>query len=324
MSFNRYAIVCVGLLFGGLVQTFPAADPGPLNADAVGGLSLEALSKILASTKLRRLPLRLVLDERISTLSPENKKAVRLIHHVLMIDPGSERLRYDKLDYGPAGNVPYVCSSFTDGVHSGRWESGLKPEDVPLLLKGDSESVERRGMLYAGPGVCYSPDLVLRVMGLTMSGRPLAASVGKLGDDAVLTPDAAGDGVLVETKFRKLIFDAQGGLRQCLMFESDPEGRNLTIKESILVTETGKIGAIPVPTKMHRRFSSEGEMLESAFELRVADCRIITSQELVEATNPWISPGTAWTGGQNGQALDKRRRAFGPAESSDSVPKTGQ
>ncbi|WP_395747525.1 hypothetical protein [Prosthecobacter sp.] len=308
MSFHLHAIVFAGLLFGGLVQTSPAADAAPLNQEVVQGLSLEALSKILASTDLRRLPLRLVLDEKVSS---GDQEAPEIRHHVLMFDPGSKRLRYDRLDYGPSGSAPFVCSSFTDGVHSGRWESGLKPEDVPRILKGDSALVERRGMFYTGPNVCYSADILFRVMGLTMLGKPLAAWVGDLGDTTAITPDGAGDGLVLETSSKKIILDAHGVLRQFL-FYSQPKEDKVTILESILVTETGLVGAIPVPTKMHRRVSFKGMAEESDFELRVADCRVITTQELAEATNPWISTGSVVIGGKNGLTLGKPMRAFGP------------
>jgi hypothetical protein len=327
MSFNRKAIVCAGLLFGGLLQTSPAADPAPLNSDAVNGLTLAGLSKILESTDLRRLPLRLVLDERIASLSPEDKTVPQIMHHVIMVEPGSKRLRYDRVDYGRSGNDPYVCSSFTDGVHSGRWESALRPADVPRLLKGDAGFVQRGGMLYVGPDVCYSADIVFRVMGLTMGGKPFADAIRELGDSAVLTPDAAGDGLLVVTKFKKLMLNAHGVLSQYFMFGHGFEGAgndDLTIIESILVTETGHVGTIPVPIKMHRRFNSEGRTKESTFELRVADCRTVSTQEMIEATNPLLSKDTVLTSGKNGLGREKEMRAFGPVEHSKDLPKGGQ
>jgi len=253
MTFNRKAIVCAGLLFWSLLQTSSATDPAPLNSDAVSGLTLAGLSKILESTDLRRLPLRLVLDERITSLALKDKSAPEIRHHVVMVEPGSKRLRYDRVDYNTSDHTPYVCRSFTDGVHFGRWESVLRPEDVPRLLKGDPGFVQRGGMFYVGPNGCYSADLVLRVMGMTMGGKPMANKVRELGDDAVITPDNAGNGLVVATKLKKLTLDAHGVLRQYFMFRSDPEGDAVgdpTILESILVTEAGHVGTIPVPTKM--------------------------------------------------------------------------
>ncbi len=327
MSFMRNILAFAVFFVGGLVQNSPAADPGPLEMEFVKGITLAELSKILAATDLRRLPLRLVLDEKITPISPEDKAVPQIRHHVLMVEPGSKRLRYDRVDYGRSGNAPYVCSSFTDGVQAGRWESGLRSEDIPLLLKGDAGVIQRRGMCYIGPNVCYSPDIVLRVMGLTMGGKPMADKVRELGDDAVITPDNAGDGLVVVTKLNKLMFDAHGVLRQYFMFRSGPEGGDggdPTIVESIMVTKTGHLGAIPLPTQMHRYLNVREFSEDSVFELRVADCRALTPQEMIEATNPRISEGTVLIDGKNGLTLEKEMRAFGPLESSTDLPKGRQ
>jgi|GEM_PF-1572410 len=326
MSSKRNILALAVFLLGG-VQNSPATDPGPLKLEFVKGTTLVELSKILAGTDLRRLPLRLVLDEKTTPISAEDKTVPQIRHHVLMVEPGSKRLRYDRVDYGSSGNAPYVCSSFTDGVQAGRWESGLRPDDIPRLLKGDALVIQRRGMCYIGPNVCYSPDIVLRVMGLTMGGKPMADKVRELGDDAVITPDNAGDGLVFSTKFKKLTLDAHGVLRQYLMFRSDPEGGvggDLTMEESILVTKSGHVGSIPLPTQMHRYLNIREFSEDSVFELRVADCRVLTSQEMIEATNPWISEGTVLLDGKNGLTLEKDRRAFGPMESSTDLPKGRQ
>lgn len=75
---------------------------------------------------------------------------------------------------------------------------------------------------------------------------------------------------------------------------------------------------------MYRHLNFRDILEDSEFALRVADCRVINSQEMIEATNPLLSKGTVIVGGKNGLALDKEMRAFGPVEHSKDQTKGGQ
>ncbi|WP_395751108.1 hypothetical protein [Prosthecobacter sp.] len=312
MSF-KYVIVCAGLVFGGHAPWSLAGDLVPFSGDVVQGMSVEQISKALASTALRRQPLRLVLSEKATSQAAEGKPASQILYHVIWVEPGSRRMRYDRVDYATSDKSPYVVSSFTDGVHSGRWESGVKEEDVPRLLSGD-DSIARGGMCYLGPAVCYSPQIVLRVLGLTMLDKPMAEVVERWGNGATIIPDAAGDGLTLETQTKKLMFDGHGLLKQYLMFDAAREadaGGDPTIVESILVTATGQVGTFAVPTQICRRINIEGRTHESVFELRVKDCRLFNTQEMDQAVNPLLPQGTPLVGGKPGDRIETARRVFG-------------
>lgn len=125
-------------------------------------------------------------------------------HHVLFLEPGSKRERYDVVDYQFSDHRPSLTSSFSEGVHSGRWERSLKADDLALFIRGAATAQRSHSMCYLGPEVRRSPDVLLRVLGIATAGRPLAEHVQGLREDVTtLTPDAGGDGVVLQSKLKK-------------------------------------------------------------------------------------------------------------------------
>lgn len=326
MFIKRSIIVCVGLLFVEVGAPFLKAGPPPLGVEQAKDLNLAEVAKILAVTGLRSRPLRLVVEERPVDLSRTGDAAVWPVHHMLTLEPGSKRERYDVVDYQSSDHTPYLTSSFTDGVHSGRWERSLKADEVPFFLHGDAAAAQRsHGMCYLGPDVRRSPDPVLRVLGMSMVGRPMAEYVQGLREDGTtLTLDTGGDGVVLQNKFKKLTFDAQGLLKQALMFQEERgvpaaaagggDKVPLTLVESIAVLETGRLGDIVVPTKISRHVHVRGAVVESVFVVSLKDSRILTAEDVTAATNPILVPGTIIVDSPSGLGIEKARPAFGPAE----------
>lgn len=326
MCSSKAAVWYAVLLAAGPSLPCLAENAVPLGVEQVQGLTLPGLAKILAETGLRSRSLRLVIEERPVALSGAGGAVAPPVHHVLFLEPGSKRERYDVVDYQSSNHVPYLTSSFTDGVHSGRWERALKADDVPSFLRGDAATAQRsHGMCYLGPDVRRSPDVLLRLLGLTMVGRPLAEYVQGLRDDATtLTPDAAGDGVVLQNKFKKLTFDADGLLKQALMFQQErgvpPAAAGggdevpLTLVESIAVLESGNLGDMVVPTKISRHVHARGDVVESVFVVSLKDSRILTAEDVTTATNPILVPGTIIANSPSGLGIEKARPAFGPAK----------
>lgn len=326
MFIKRSIIVCVGLLFVEAGVPWLKADLPPLGVEQANDLNLAELAKILAATELRSRSLRLVMEERPVALASAGGPDAFPVHHVLILEPGSKRERYDVVDYQSFDHAPYLTSSFKDGVHSGRWERALKADDVPLFLRGDAAAIQpSHGMCYLGPDVRRSPDLLLRLLGMTMGGKPLAEHVQGLREDGTtLTPDAGGDGVVLQNKFKKLTFDAHGTLKQALMFQperrapvvagADGNEAPFALVESIAVLETGRLGDIVVPTKISRHMHARGVVAESTFTVSLADSRLLTTEDVTAATNPILAQGTIIANSPSGLGIEKARPAFGPAE----------
>ncbi|MGV3661194.1 MAG: hypothetical protein ACO1TE_13490 [Prosthecobacter sp.] len=326
MFIKRIIIVCAGLLSAQAGAPLLKAGPPPLGAEQVKDLSLAELARIIAATELRSRPLRLVMEERPVALTGGGAPAVSSVHHVLILEPGSKRERYDVIDYQSSNHEPYLISSFTDGIHSGRWERALKAEEVAPWLSGRAPlALRSSGMCYLGPDVRRSPELLLRLLGMSMCGRPLAEHLQGLREDTTnLTPDAAGDGVVVQNKFRKLTFDAQGLLKQALMFQpergvpavagADGGEAPLTLVESIAVLETGRLGDITVPTRISRHMHARGVVIESIFVVSLADSSILTAEDITAATNPILAQGTIIANSPSGLGIEKARPAFEAGE----------
>lgn len=329
MFIKQSFIVCVGLFSAVVAPPFLKAESPPLGAEKVKDMNLAQLAKTLAASGLRSRPLRLVMEEQPVDLSQAGNAAGWPVHHVITLEPGSKRERYDVVDYQSSDRAPYLTSSFTDGVHSGRWERALKADEVPLFLHGDAGAAQRsHGMCYLGPDVRRSSDPLLRLLGITMVGRPLAEYVQGLRDDVTtLTPDAGGDGVVLQNKFKKLTFDAQGLLKQALMYQQDSgvpaaaagggDEVPLTLVESIAVLESGKLGDIVVPTKISRHVHVRGAVVESVFVVSLKDSRILTVEDITAATNPMLAPGTIIANSPSGLGIEKARPAFEAGERKD-------
>jgi hypothetical protein len=283
--------------------------------------ALRELVSVISAQPLATSRLRLVFEEKNGPAPLATVKTPTTRHHVLWIDPSLTSYRYDFIDFTTSNKSPYVMASFTDGHHQARCDGAVRPASLEKILNGQEDSIRENSFCYRGPSPCRTPDIILRVLGLTTVGMPMGQYLEKVQDtkDFEISQDQKG-GWLIKGKSWQLTFDASGILQHylrtsaALVNPGNPGPGHLV--EEITVENTARIGPVVVPSSITRVFAIPGEGIrEEHYVLREVGSKVIEREEFEGASNPVLPPGVTLLPDQKGGTstyLEFPTKAFAP------------
>jgi hypothetical protein len=259
--------------------------------------ALRELISAISSQPLSTSRIRVVFEEKNGRAPLATVESPMTRHHVLWLDSSLKSYRYDFIDYTTSKKQPYVMASFSDGRHEARCDRALPPALLERILNGQEDSIREGSFCYRGPSPCRTPDIILRVLGLTTVGMPMGEYLQKVQEskDFEASQDQKGEW-LIKGKSWQMTFDASGILRHYLRESAAPMNPGTAgpghLVEEITVENSTRIGLLLVPSSITRVFALPKEGIwEEHYVLREEGTKVVEREGFEGATNPVLPPG---------------------------------
>ena len=163
-------------------------------------------------------------------------------------------------------------------------------------LEGSEEAISHRrgGFCYIGDDVMRDPDLLYRILGMTISGRRVvdyfgAAKPGKFNISILDGGDAGFEVSSISKSFR---FGTDGGLQSYKWTGPSLDSSGVRkLLESIVVEEYCNVGGIALPKIVKREAEARGIKVEAIYTLREDLSKLLSKEEFQGGSDPLLSPG---------------------------------